>query len=520
MYKMKLLFKNKKFIKTLIAVIILIAVVGILLGVYFNKKKTKIQVAKVKKGNVSEYYTAKGIIESSGKNSYEILKGTKVDQIFVNVGDGVKKGDMLATFDTSGCESLVKQKELEYNQALNQYNKVLRSVEAAKDRVTTLDNKIEKLQSTQENLKEKNGVSANASNKNISAEELKKILDTLSGGDSSLTDKEVQEILNDMTKNKQSIPSNYSLEDINNIMNSGSILENQLLNLGLQIDLLEAQRNTLQTTISQTYLDGYKTAVDATKKALKDIKSKKESLDKGWKAKTNGVVSEIQISEGQVFDGSKNESNANKENLVSMLQKVYNSNIDTNKILQDIVASKNSSSGVGMVINNFKDYYVKFSLGKYDAQKIKLGMKAKIYFLSNDYKGVVSYVGTVASSKSTNLSSLTGMTSTPNNKLPAKVTIENPDKKLVQGFDVSVKIKTREVKNVLTIPIECLMGTSDNSYVYIYNDKENSISKRNVKVGASSEDCYEIVSGLKKGEKVVMNLSEDSKKNEKFYVGD
>lgn len=520
MKKIITISKKKKFIKIFSIVLLLSLAIGIPVGAHLSKRGKKINISKVKQGNVSEYYSTKGIINSSGRNSYIILEGTKVKKVNVEIGESVKEGELLATFDTSGVDKIIKEKEQVYDEAVNQYYRIARTVETASTQVESLGNKIKKLEGVSENLKDQMGVAINSNNTNqISAKDVKSALDVLSGGNSELSDQEVDELIKDMEENDSKIVSSYGLSDINEILSSGSVLENQLLNLDLQIDLLKSQKNTLETSISQTYLEGYKTAVDTSKTILDKMKSQKNALDNGWRANTNGVVLEVNIEEGQVFK-KKDTKNINKENLIDILKKLYDSDSNIDDIAKEVASSQNTSSDVGMVINNFNDYYVEFNIGKYDTQRIKLGMDARISFLSKKYKGTVNFIGTKAEDNITGISALTGSKSSSSNKLPAKVSLEKPDNNLILGFDVTVKIKTKEAKNVLTVPIEALMGDSKNSYVYVYNNKDNSVKKRIIEVGLSSDNCYEVKKGLEKGEKVVVNLTDELDKNEKFYVGD
>ena len=113
------------------------------------------------------------------------------------------------------------------------------------------------------------------------------------------------------------------------------------------------------------------------------------------------------------------------------------------------LTSLGSGGNVGMTVENYGQFYVSFSLDKYDVLKVKTGMPAVITTASGELEGVVSFISPVASSGGgLDLSSLAGSLTGAgtSSSIPAKVKINNPDASVIIGVDVDVSIQTDEAK--------------------------------------------------------------------------
>lgn len=73
---------------------------------------------------------------------------------------------------------------------------------------------------------------------------------------------------------------------------------------------------------------------------------------------------------------------------------------------------------------------------------------------------------------------------------------------VVQGFYAEIYLITQERENVLTLPLTALTEEQGVHYIYIQVDKEG-YRKQEVTLGESDGERVEILSGLKKGDKVV-----------------
>ncbi|MEG1180229.1 MAG: biotin/lipoyl-binding protein, partial [Oscillospiraceae bacterium] len=452
MEKIKSLFKNKKFVRIFYAVLVLIIVLSIFLYFRLSKEKTKIKLADVKVGNISENYETSATIESGGQISYTILNGTKATKLNVKVGDSVKKGDLLATFDTSGVIPLIDQKQKEYNEANLKYKNAVATINKANYETAELNKKIHDLESLAQTLRGKpTKENAGDGQQAMSVEELRAILDAIGGAGSVLSEAQLNSLYKEIESNGGTVFSDYSEKDIQKIISSGSSTETQLLGIQLQISMLNSQKEMLNTNNSQTILDTYQSIEESAKASLDDINKQKQLLDKGWVAQTDGVITELNIVEGEPYSQA-NGADADKSDLLSIIEGLSSKNIDINSLSDQIKVSQNISTGTGLVQDSYTDYCATFKLGKYDSQKIRVNMPVKISFLTKKYDGYVSYVSAKAQNSTSGISAITGAGSSSSNKLIAKVAIKNPDKNLVVGFDAKISIKTNQKKGVILIP--------------------------------------------------------------------
>ena len=97
----KILNKKQKIVISIVAALLIIAL-GVTAYVVISKKtRTAVALADVTAGDITETLKLSGTVNSENQASFEILDGTYVKSVNVRVGDAVKKGDVLATFDTS-----------------------------------------------------------------------------------------------------------------------------------------------------------------------------------------------------------------------------------------------------------------------------------------------------------------------------------------------------------------------------------------------------------------------------------
>ena len=66
------------------------------------------------------YLSTTGMIQSKSEKDYTDSSTAKISNVNVSVGDKVKKGDTLITYDTADLSSQVSSSKIAYNNALSQ----------------------------------------------------------------------------------------------------------------------------------------------------------------------------------------------------------------------------------------------------------------------------------------------------------------------------------------------------------------------------------------------------------------
>ncbi|MBR2278086.1 MAG: efflux RND transporter periplasmic adaptor subunit, partial [Eubacterium sp.] len=247
----------------------------------------------------------------------------------------------------------------------------------------------------------------------------------------------------------------------------------------LQLSALYAQRELFSIGASGTTLNAQKQAMNATKSALDKLKKSQQQLQAGWVSSIDGIVTECSVKSGE----------------------------------------QTSALETGIKVENLDKMAVTISLGEYDVHKVSVGMKANITTAYGKYTGEIISIAPTAtgSSNSSMLDSVGSMAGVSGlSSLTEKgagvecvVSVDDPDENIIAGFEASVEIKTGTYSDIPTVPIESIVLEKDGSYVYLYDEATETVTKTKIEVGAHSDFAYEVKSGLKIGDKIVATPGQD-----------
>lgn len=530
--------KVKKSKKGLIATIsVVLAVVIIITSVVIVKiktDKTEVTLTEISTGSISEKVEGTGTITAGAVKDYKVQAVANVKEVYVKTGDRVKEGDLLVSFDTESLDAQIKTLESSYNSAKASYNSAVKNQKTAKSNLSNTDKQIKALEKKKEQIKNSltnKTAKSSASVQTYStydasslgdvlskiAEELQKITDdveTLTKLLQTITDEIINQIENgniDPDKIAQAVADAVSKlieqgldglkidkEEILEIIKSAiksvdwqkivkQITDSDSVALAsteIQLASLYAQKAVFKTQADGTLVSAQKTALESTKSALDVVKSQSESMRIGWKASFDGVITSCDLVAGEQ---------------TSLLSK-------------------------GIRLENTDSLTVTISLGKQDAQKVKVGMPVKVD--NGNFEGEVTFVSPTASGGAgssildsvgsiAGVSGLSSLTSSGAG-VDCQITIKNPDSSLIVGFDTDVSISTGEYNDIVVVPIESLVLEKTGSYVYLYNEAESTVKKVQIEIGATSDTIYQVVSGINAGDKIVtaptsVELEDDQK---------
>ena len=82
-----------------------------------------------------------------------------------------------------------------------------------------------------------------------------------------------------------------------------------------------------------------------------------------------------------------------------------------------------------------------------------------------------------------------------------EIEVPNPDLKLVPGMYATVTLKVEKRPQALAVPIEAVAGEPPTVYVI---NQDHQVEERPVKLGLETPDKYEVLSGLREGDLVVI----------------
>ncbi len=544
--------KNKK--KTIIiavcaAVIIIAAAIGISVFAVQNSV-TAVSLHTVGSNDIYEVVNATGEVSSGAVKEYKVGSVATVKEVFVKTGDEVKQGDLIATFDTSKFDSEIASLQSSYKQAKASYNESVEAQKAAKNNLAQVQKQIAELEKKNKELSQETGsmpsmtlpsvsvtnpdfdkdftddnmddnyvyddtyeetmkdltaaikdltaavnklagnaetgtmitdivmntVADEIQSGNVSSEEIAEIsgdavLEAIKNGkidiDDLLADNDdAAQIIEDAVGN---IDWKDVSSAVSNNAGNAALMSNQLM-----LTAYYAQEQLYSSMASDSIVSAKKELMNTTKNALDLLEEAKQELSGGWTAAFDGTITECNLYSGE----------------------------------QTTLLSG------GITLQNMEDKVVTVSLGEYDIHKVKVGMPVKVSTAYGEYTGSVISKAPVATGGSTSsimdsmgatmgISGLSSLTQSGAG-VEVQISVEKPDEFIVIGFEADVEIDVGEHIGVTTVPSQAMLLDKTGSYVFIYDEEEETVTKTLIETGASSVSEYEIVNGVKLGDRIVL----------------
>ncbi len=153
---------------------------------------------------------------------------------------------------------------------------------------------------------------------------------------------------------------------------------------------------------------------------------------------------------------------------------------------------------------------LRFSVGKYDVDRVELGQTAEVTFGTKELTGAVTRLDGAATTETSN--------NTTSTVLKGDLTIEDPDQVLKLGMDANAKILTAQAFDAVSVPVEAVKVDRDGDYVWTITPctEEKAaeaglweLHKRYIKTGIFDDVNIQILEGLELGEKVCATLPAD-----------
>lgn len=557
---------NKKKIIAAISIVLVIAIIGTVIGVSAkSKKKETVSLTTIGTGEISESVSATGKVSAGTTKEYKVGAVATVKEVFVKVGDKVSAGDKLATFDTSTLDSQRKQLSGTYQQAKKSYKQSVSDQKTAKENLADVNSKIEDAQKQLEKLEREavtQGTSrvtitfpttttttrptttrpttASTSATTTTTTEPVTYPATVEGLVQALTD-----LVNTLNRLSNDIETTNALVRV--VMQE---IANQLENGNLDPErIAQAVGDAVAKAIKEGIIDETKLIIESG--VLVDmIETAVKNID--WAAVGSSIASSpnVQVATAQlnlaalyaqqkvfqleasddtvfakkqVMDSAKSALDAIDEanaELVAGWTAAFDGTITACDIYPGEATSLLAS---GITLENLDSMVVTLSLGEYDIHKVKVGMPATINSAYGTYSGEIISKAPVATGGSSgsmldtvgSMAGISGLSSLTSSGagVEVQVSVNDPDENIIAGFDADVTIAVGDHQNIVTVPIESIVLQKTGTYVYLYNEKDKTVSKTLIETGAVSDSAYEVKSGIKAGDKIVSTPSSDYKED-------
>jgi HlyD family secretion protein len=505
---------NKKVVIVVAAVLAVLISLSSVIGVKISSKQVYVTLAKAEIGSVQEVYETSALLKSSGQSIFNVYPGVVVNDVYVKVGDTIKAGDVLASFDTTELQLEVQKKKAVYETAKQAYEEAVRSAALAKLELPTIDEKIAELEAKLQSSGSDSETTAPSSNSSAVAEAISKLF-----GES-----QIAQVLSSLISMGGSI---QQINDMIGMLQGGGLGSGGLSSLlgdkyqqlddASQLMQLKTAKAIYEFQTGDLYVSSFKSVQDKAEKEYNQLNDKLTQLNSGFVATGNGKVSEVNIVKGQKVESAQQQAETPTIDIDTIMN-MLSGNADISSLLSSFMNPGGSTGEIkGIVVENYDMFIATFQVGMYDAASIKVGMPAIVSYMDSQFDGEVTYIGATAKEGTSGIgsaiSSLTGGMGGSSSYVEAKVAIKNPSEDLISGFNANIKINTKNVENAVVIPVDTLKLIDGEKYVYIYNENDKKIYQRKVEVGLSEETKYEIVSGLKPGEQIVRTFSSKSIKS-------
>ncbi|MGN0272968.1 MAG: efflux RND transporter periplasmic adaptor subunit [Lachnospiraceae bacterium] len=149
---MKKIKSKKKIVIPVLVVAVIVLVAVIKMNTGKGDEIQSVDVAKVKKGTVTATLETSGMVDSEDTHNYVSPVNAKINTVSVQVGDTVKAGDYLLTYDTESLEKSYTISELESKAEGATRKKSLELSEKGKAQVAEAESKINASQANIDSL--------------------------------------------------------------------------------------------------------------------------------------------------------------------------------------------------------------------------------------------------------------------------------------------------------------------------------------------------------------------------------
>ena len=496
--------KTKKKSKVKIIIIVVVVVV-VLLGVLFAKvlssisKTMEAAMEEMQGGNAESLYTVErqdieqeittsGNVIGVAQDPYLSPVTAKVKDVYVEVGQTVKKGDVLLTYEDDALGTELEKVQIQAEETRAAGNESYEIVNEASGKASEASKKVKELK---EDIKE-----------------LKK--------ETSKLTKEVQGYEKQIAAVEEASKSKETETDI-----KSNSTETQ--DADVQADADSTQDETTQTKEVETPTVNEK----AYEKAVSNLSKKNEELAKkeAELAEQEAIVAaneDVKVSESQrvqinaanrLNDMSVNSAQESLDKARAGIKAEHDGIVSAVDILQGTYAQETMTL---MTIIPSDQIGVEFDVSKDDLGSISEGQKARIVVADHEYNGKVEFISRVAV-----MSDGAGNNQAVNQggTIKGRIVLDNPDDNIFLGVSAKVYIFVGESKQTLCVPYQALNTDINGDFVYVVNG-EQLIERKDVTVGIHSDEYYEILSGIEEGDSVILNVTSDMKPGDEFINPD
>ncbi len=468
---------KKKFKKRYIFIGIAVLLVALIIVSRLNAAKNAVVYVDTNEaslGTIENVLSISGTVQSAETKTYFSEVTAPVSEVNVKVGDKVKKGDTLCTYDEEALNLSKQTSELAIKQAQGSYS-ALYSGTAAADRKYT------------------QGMTAQQINDRLDA-----VTAEIDAINNKITEKtnRVNQTLKDIQNTMQDVNQNGIADSAEAYFDSGSnsyIYRNESDNKenGQYKEPTESDRQ-MSLALQQTYNDvQYKLnndpEIQAWKNQITALQEEQSHLQTGKAAQVNPGNATSAKAQKESAELTNNDTISKIDEALAGIKSDYNGVVTAVSIVEGATASTGAQL---FTIANLDDVEVSVQISKSDLPKIAIGQKVDVTINGKAYNGEVSKISGTATKNNNGVAVVDTI-----------IKITNPDDDIILGVEANNKIHAQKADNALVLPYEYVQTDSEGDYVLVYED--GKVVRKNVTIGIASSTEAQITEGLSAGEKII-----------------
>ncbi len=494
--------KNKY---TIIGVVVLVVIAYFIF--FYGKDTQKFDFTEVKNGDVIEMVSATGKISPVEKADLAFEKSGKVISIKVKVGDRVKKGDILATLDSSSDRANLNSALAKLADLSRGLNAPELSVEESKintakvslsnskqDALNTARSALSLTQTAVNNYADNFFDYPQSANPTINIRTASQILQNSINADRVVVSETFLKWRNDLDSMKSvdsaaqliSNANRYEVT-IKSFMDKMSSIVNDLnpTNSGLSRSVIDAHVVSMNTGIST--LNQAVSSVATAKSALENAITNYDQIYNNYLLKNSGSSAQSVQAQKSVVEGYRLE--LEKNSLASPIDGVVT------KVETDI-GEFISPGTIAFAVISDGDYKIEAFIPEADIAKVNISNYASTTL--DAYGQGIDFPASVVDIDPAE----TVLEGVPTYRIILKFVYK--DFRIKSGMTANLDIKTNERRNVLVVPTRAIQTEENLKFVRVVDQTGKAYVQVPVVVGLKgSNGMTEIVSGINVGDKVV-----------------
>jgi RND family efflux transporter MFP subunit len=471
--------KKKRFKKRYLVIGAAVLVIGAFVVARLNSAKSSIvmvETQEVALGNIENILSVSGTVESAESKSYFSEVTAPVDKIEVKVGDKVKKGDILCTYDQEALDLAQKSAELSITQAKGSYN-AMYSGTAAADR------------------KYAQGMNAQQINDRLDA--ITEEIDAINYKIQEKTNR-LNQTITDLQKTLRDINQNGIDDSMEGLFSNGStdyIYRNESGNRedGEYTEPTEHDRQ-MSLAVQQSLVDvqhalNTDEELQAWRRQITDLQQEQAHLQSAKASQINGGTAQASKAQLEATELSQGDVLAKIEEAREGIRSDFNGVITA--IPANVVEGATLTNGAAiMTVANLDTVQVAIQVSKSDLPKVSVGEKVDITINGKSYSGEITKISGTATKNANGVA-----------VVDAIIKITNPDSDIILGVEANNKIHAQKADDTIVLPYELIQTDSTGDYVYVLEN--GLVTRKDVTIGISNSTDAQITEGLSVGEKVI-----------------